>query len=87
MEEYGVVNDISDRCCHCGKDRNIPVHGGQGQEIDMEKYQYYGVSDYEDDEYCTISTEDIDLTDLECDERFSGAEILANFSEKSEKEE
>lgn len=80
----GMVSSYNKWCRHCGKDRDLPVR----EEISMEKYVHFGVSDYDDEEYCTISTEDIDMSDLECEEDpdelppMSDIEIVAYISGK-----
>lgn len=87
MEEDGVANTYNKWCRHCGKDRDLPVR----EEIKMDKYVHFGVSDYEDDEYCTVSTEELDMSDLECDEEWnpvglpdmSYIRVLSELSQKS----
>ncbi len=53
------IEDDDRWCAFCMQPRQNP---------DWDNYSQYGVSDYEDDKYCTVSTEDIDISDLECDE-------------------
>ena len=73
------VDDDDRWCAFCMQPRQRP---------DWENYTQYGVSDYEDEEYCTISTEDIDMSDLECQESpdelppMSDIEIVTYLSKK-----
>lgn len=49
----------------------------------MSPYHAYGVSDYEDDEVCSVSsTEDVEGEDLRALERWDAVASLTNFSQK-----
>lgn len=68
MENIEGLSDLMYRfkyCTYCGKSHDMPITWQDVEKPDMEKYSF---CDYADEDYCTVTTEEIDSEDLLCTE-------------------